>query len=104
MSVNGGRAMSRSVRSLENLVVILPIGFESKKIMFALITFSAIRLCIFVDDSSMINCHKHDLIKTITTYPRIEPQNQYMYQAFSSFYYSSSVNMVNLDINIEGTS
>ena len=34
--------------SLENLVIILPIGFESKKRILALKTLSDIALCIFV--------------------------------------------------------
>ena len=84
--------MSSIDKSLENLVVILPIGFESKKIMFALITFSAIKLCMLVVDSSMMYCHIQDLIKTSETYPKIEPQNQYMYHALASFCCSSRFN------------
>ena len=42
MIVKGGIPISRMVISLENLVVILPIGFESKNTIFARRTLSAI--------------------------------------------------------------
>ena len=43
-----GSMKSRTARSFENLVTILPIGFLSKKRMFALRTFLITALCIFV--------------------------------------------------------
>ena len=43
-----GIIKSRVATSFENLVKILPIGFESKNKIYARITFSTILLCIFV--------------------------------------------------------
>jgi len=44
----GGRTRSKTAMSLENLVNILPIGFESKNRILDLLIFSIILLCIFV--------------------------------------------------------
>ena len=67
--------MSRMVMSLENLVVILPIGLESKKTMLALRTFSAIVLCIFVLACSHKVYSMSDRMKTISIYAIVDHTN-----------------------------
>ena len=43
-----GKTRSKTVTSLENLVNILPIGFESKNRILERTSFSTIALCMFV--------------------------------------------------------
>ena len=65
--------------SLENLVVILPIGFESKNRIGALSTFSAILLCIFVEALIMNSKKINDLRKQKTMYPAMVEANMIAY-------------------------
>jgi hypothetical protein len=70
---------SMMVKSLVNLVEILPEGLESKKRIGDLITFSIILLWILVVDVSIIACIMYDLAKDNTMYNNVDTTNPQIY-------------------------
>jgi hypothetical protein len=81
-----GSKKSRIVISLENLVTILPNGFYSKKLSFALVTLSAIELWRRVLELTVKTNNKMHLIKATRMNTRIERQNHPNLLSWSSLH------------------
>lgn len=73
--IMNGSIKSRTAKSLENRVTILPIGFLSKNKIFARRTFSITALCIFVVALVQILKTMRALTKLITINAKTEPIN-----------------------------
>lgn len=90
----GGMILSRTTRSLENLVTILPMGLESKKRILALITLSAIELCILVALQRKVPKMNMDLQKAMKKYAAMMMTNTLGYKLFCC---SSKGSLVQID-------
>ena len=77
------------------MVTILPLGFESKNKTVALITLSAIALCIFERAFRRKNSHVSDLKNKRIIYANIDDTNTYIYMIPS--YYSSKLSVTHLE-------